>query len=107
MAHRGQGGRQLVGDKQALLANEKQRRRGESHNAVERRRRDNINEKTNELATLIPQCMLDVGGEFFLFFLGWWLVPLSPFGAFGVNHGVGGFLPFPFPLRGIPSIPIS
>ena len=46
--------------------------------------------------------MLDVGGEFFLFFLGWWLVPLSPFGAFGVNHGVGGFLPFPFPLRGIP-----
>ena len=24
-----------------------------------------INEKTNELATLIPQCMLYVGGEFF------------------------------------------
>ena len=54
---------------QALLANEKQRRKGESHNAVESLRRDNINEKTNELATLIPQCMLDVGGEFFYFFI--------------------------------------
>lgn len=49
-------------DKQALLANEKRRRRRESHNAVERRRRDNINEKISELATLIPECMLDVGG---------------------------------------------
>ncbi|KAG6821122.1 hypothetical protein H0H93_006461 [Arthromyces matolae] len=48
-------------DKQALLANEKRRRRRESHNAVERRRRDNINEKISELATLIPECMLDVG----------------------------------------------
>ncbi|KAG6897312.1 hypothetical protein C0992_002614 [Termitomyces sp. T32_za158] len=47
-------------DKQALLANEKRRRRRESHNAVERRRRDNINEKISELATLIPECMLDV-----------------------------------------------
>jgi Helix-loop-helix DNA-binding domain len=46
-------------DKQALLANEKRRRRRESHNAVERRRRDNINEKISELATLIPECMLD------------------------------------------------
>jgi hypothetical protein len=49
-----------VQDKQAALANEKRRRRRESHNAVERRRRDNINEKISELATLIPECMLDV-----------------------------------------------
>lgn len=48
-------------DKQSLLANEKRRRRRESHNAVERRRRDNINEKISELATLIPECMLDGG----------------------------------------------
>ena len=51
-----------VQDKQAALANEKRRRRRESHNAVERRRRDNINEKISELATLIPECMLDVPG---------------------------------------------
>lgn len=49
-----------VQDKQAALASEKRRRRRESHNAVERRRRDNINEKISELATLIPECMLDV-----------------------------------------------
>ena len=48
-------------DKQALIANEKRRRRRESHNAVERRRRDNINEKITELATLIPECMLEGG----------------------------------------------
>ncbi|KAI9454494.1 HLH-domain-containing protein [Russula earlei] len=47
--------------KQAMIANEKRRRRRESHNAVERRRRDNINEKISELATLIPECMLDPG----------------------------------------------
>jgi hypothetical protein len=51
-------------NKQAILANEKRRRRRESHNAVERRRRDNINEKISELATLIPECMLDPSGEF-------------------------------------------
>jgi len=45
-----------------MIANEKRRRRRESHNAVERRRRDNINEKISELATLIPECMLDSGG---------------------------------------------
>ncbi|KAI0026294.1 helix-loop-helix DNA-binding domain-containing protein, partial [Vararia minispora EC-137] len=39
----------------AAIANEKRRRRRESHNAVERRRRDNINEKIAELATLIPE----------------------------------------------------
>ena len=52
-------------DKRALRANEKRPRR-ESHNAVERRRRDNINEKISELATLIPECALDVRGELFL-----------------------------------------
>ncbi|KAI0654909.1 helix-loop-helix DNA-binding domain-containing protein [Cubamyces menziesii] len=46
----------------ALIANEKRRRRRESHNAVERRRRDNINEKISELATLIPECLLDPNG---------------------------------------------
>jgi len=44
-----------------MIAHEKRRRRRESHNAVERRRRDNINEKISELATLIPECMLDPG----------------------------------------------
>ena len=52
--------------KQAILANEKRRRRRESHNAVERRRRDNINEKISELATLIPECMLDPSGEYLI-----------------------------------------
>jgi len=46
----------------AIIASEKRRRRRESHNAVERRRRDNINEKISELATLIPECMLDPSG---------------------------------------------
>ncbi|KAJ7199186.1 helix-loop-helix DNA-binding domain-containing protein, partial [Mycena pura] len=49
--------------KAALLANEKRRRRRESHNAVERRRRDNINEKISELATLIPECLLESGTQ--------------------------------------------
>lgn len=34
---------------------------------MERRRRDNINEKISELATLIPECMLDPSGEFLEF----------------------------------------
>jgi hypothetical protein len=33
---------------------EKKQKRRESHNAVERRRRDNINEKIQELAAIIP-----------------------------------------------------
>lgn len=37
---------------------EKRRKRRESHNAVERRRRDNINGKITELATLLPEAML-------------------------------------------------
>lgn len=48
-------------EKQAILADEKRRKRRESHNAVERRRRDNINERIGELATLIPDCLLDIG----------------------------------------------
>ncbi|MBW0523522.1 hypothetical protein O181_063237 [Austropuccinia psidii MF-1] len=39
--------------------NEKRRKRRESHNAVERRRRDNINERISELASLLPSCMLE------------------------------------------------
>ncbi|KAJ7598392.1 helix-loop-helix DNA-binding domain-containing protein [Mycena floridula] len=50
-------------EKQLLLASEKRRRRRESHNAVERRRRDNINEKISELATLIPECLLEGAGN--------------------------------------------
>ncbi|KAI9357000.1 hypothetical protein DFJ73DRAFT_758397 [Zopfochytrium polystomum] len=38
---------------EALL--ERRRRRRESHNAVERRRRDNINEKIHELSSLLPE----------------------------------------------------
>ncbi|KAJ3019902.1 hypothetical protein HKX48_001626 [Thoreauomyces humboldtii] len=38
---------------------EKRRRRRESHNAVERRRRDNINEKIQELASLLPDFPAD------------------------------------------------
>ncbi|KAL0075426.1 Myc-type, basic helix-loop-helix domain-containing protein [Phycomyces blakesleeanus] len=33
---------------------DKRRRRRESHNAVERRRRDNINDRIQELGTLLP-----------------------------------------------------
>ncbi|CAG8760883.1 16115_t:CDS:2, partial [Cetraspora pellucida] len=44
--------------KQAILI-EKRRRRRESHNAVERRRRDNINEKIQEISTLIPDIFID------------------------------------------------
>ncbi|TIA91946.1 hypothetical protein E3P99_00863 [Wallemia hederae] len=41
---------------------ERRRRRRESHNAVERRRRDNINERIAELATLLPEeLLLDSG----------------------------------------------
>jgi hypothetical protein len=40
--------------RQAVLKEKRQKRR-ESHNAVERRRRDNINEKIQELAAIIPE----------------------------------------------------
>ncbi|CAH7689665.1 helix-loop-helix DNA-binding domain-domain-containing protein [Phakopsora pachyrhizi] len=38
---------------------EKKRRRRESHNAVERRRRDNINDRISELAQLLPDSVLE------------------------------------------------
>lgn len=41
---------------------EKRRRRRESHNAVERRRRDNINERIGELAGLIPGVLFECDG---------------------------------------------
>ncbi|BGP19539.1 hypothetical protein JCM10213_000139 [Rhodosporidiobolus nylandii] len=44
------------GDEKSLdPATEKRRKRRESHNLVERRRRDNINDRINELASLIPE----------------------------------------------------
>ncbi|KAI7943249.1 hypothetical protein MJO29_013093 [Puccinia striiformis f. sp. tritici] len=46
-------------DQQKLVLNEKRRKRRESHNAVERRRRDNINDRITELAGLLPSCLLD------------------------------------------------
>ncbi|OAV87517.1 hypothetical protein PTTG_07640 [Puccinia triticina 1-1 BBBD Race 1] len=46
-------------DQQKLVLNEKRRKRRESHNAVERRRRDNINDRITELAGLLPACLLD------------------------------------------------
>ncbi|KAJ2008998.1 Cell morphogenesis protein PAG1 [Coemansia thaxteri] len=45
--------------KSAVVNYEKRRRRRESHNAVERRRRDNINERIQELYTLLPDMMID------------------------------------------------
>ncbi|OAJ39476.1 hypothetical protein BDEG_23316 [Batrachochytrium dendrobatidis JEL423] len=39
---------------------EKRRRRRESHNAVERRRRDHINEKIHELSNLLPEFASDI-----------------------------------------------
>eukprot|EP00158_Paraphelidium_tribonemae_P007044 Partr_v1_DN28087_c1_g1_i3_m57484 putative transcription factor len=41
--------------KHAILM-ERQRKRRESHNAVERRRRDHINDRIQELAILVPDC---------------------------------------------------
>ncbi|KAK4048090.1 hypothetical protein OIV83_004960 [Microbotryomycetes sp. JL201] len=43
----------------ADVLTEKRRKRRESHNAVERRRRDNINERIQELATLLPEVLLE------------------------------------------------
>ncbi|KZV73920.1 HLH-domain-containing protein [Peniophora sp. CONT] len=67
--------------KQAAIANEKRRRRRESHNAVERRRRDNINEKIAELATLIPESLLDSN-----------VTPLSPTEA-DISSPLAGLVP--------------
>ncbi|KAI0234158.1 hypothetical protein L0F63_000282, partial [Massospora cicadina] len=38
---------------------DKRRRRRESHNAVERRRRENINDKIQELGALLPDGLID------------------------------------------------
>ncbi|KAI8929233.1 helix-loop-helix DNA-binding domain-containing protein [Entophlyctis helioformis] len=43
------------GSGKGLTVDEKRRRRRESHNAVERRRRDHINEKIQELSNLLPE----------------------------------------------------
>ena len=51
----------VFNDNRLALANEKRRKRRESHNAVERRRRDNINEKIQELALLLPEEWLEGG----------------------------------------------
>ncbi|KAJ1660903.1 hypothetical protein GGF38_003868 [Coemansia sp. RSA 25] len=45
--------------KSAVVNYEKRRRRRESHNAVERRRRDNINERIQDLFALLPDMMID------------------------------------------------
>ncbi|KAJ2741024.1 hypothetical protein GGI20_005466 [Coemansia sp. BCRC 34301] len=45
--------------KSAIVNYEKRRRRRESHNAVERRRRDNINERIQDLLVLLPEIMID------------------------------------------------
>ncbi|PIA17658.1 HLH-domain-containing protein [Coemansia reversa NRRL 1564] len=46
--------------KSAVMTFEKRRRRRESHNAVERRRRDNINDRIQELYMLLPETMIDL-----------------------------------------------
>ncbi|EGG06746.1 uncharacterized protein MELLADRAFT_63128 [Melampsora larici-populina 98AG31] len=44
-----------------VVLNEKRRKRRESHNAVERRRRENINDRISDLFTLLPSCMIEGG----------------------------------------------
>ncbi|KAH8548931.1 helix-loop-helix DNA-binding domain-containing protein [Umbelopsis sp. PMI_123] len=45
------------------LAQDKRKRRRESHNAVERRRREKINERIRVLGTLLPESCLDYHGK--------------------------------------------
>ncbi|KAJ1771777.1 hypothetical protein LPJ74_002080 [Coemansia sp. RSA 1843] len=47
----------------AVQVYEKRRRRRESHNAVERRRRDNINDRIQDLFTLLPDTMIDANAK--------------------------------------------
>jgi len=56
---------------------EKRQKRRESHNAVERRRRDNINEKIQELASIIPEEFMTPPSA---------LGPASPLGASPATH---------------------
>ena len=67
-----------------------------------------INEKTNELATLIPQCKLDVEGEFFLFLfeIGGWC-DCFPLAFFVLTIGLEVSSPLLFPFVRSPSILIS
>jgi hypothetical protein len=58
---KGKNSPQSSEDKTQILMAERRRRRRESHNAVERRRRDNINEKIKELADLVPAAFLHAG----------------------------------------------
>ncbi|KAL1917875.1 uncharacterized protein VTP21DRAFT_3709 [Calcarisporiella thermophila] len=53
------GQEEILNHKHAQLLLEKRRHRRESHNAVERRRRDNINDRIQELATLLPENFMD------------------------------------------------
>ena len=64
-----------------------------------------IDEKTNELATLIPQCMLDVGGEFFFEVGGW--CDCFPLALLVLTMGLEVSSPYLFPCVRSPSIPIS
>ncbi|PVV03791.1 hypothetical protein BB560_001716 [Smittium megazygosporum] len=48
-----------IDPRRAQIISEKRRRRRESHNAVERRRRDNINEQIQELYNLLPSHIKD------------------------------------------------
>jgi len=60
---------------------EKKKRRRESHNAVERRRRDNINERIGELAGLIPGVLFECDGmslHAFLLNLLMWISTYDP-----------------------------
>lgn len=59
LADGSQLGQSLPAGSNLQILYEKRRRRRESHNAVERRRRDNINEKIQELSTLLPDCLVD------------------------------------------------
>jgi hypothetical protein len=59
----------------ALL--EKRRKRRESHNAVERRRRDNINDRITELSTIVPDALV---------------VPASESGGIGVGKPNKGWI---------------
>lgn len=49
----------LLGMTPLQITAEKRRKRRESHNLVERRRRDNINDRITELASLLPECLLE------------------------------------------------
>ncbi|KAJ2354856.1 hypothetical protein IWW50_005332 [Coemansia erecta] len=51
------------GHKASIMSMEKRRRRRESHNAVERRRRDNINDRITDLYGLLPTDLVDASAK--------------------------------------------